>query len=80
MKIFIYCALACTLGMLTGCASSIKVSPKPNIVPVATSHAKERASMKKVRSHIKEAQDHESASLSALQRADAKLTKLLKSK
>lgn len=72
---FIYCALA--LLIVTGCAQVPQVGHKPNIIPVAKSNTATRASIKQTRTHIKEARDKQNESLSALEKADKNLTRLL---
>jgi hypothetical protein len=72
MRLHILIACAC----LAGCATP-QVGPKPDTAPVTKSNAATRASIKQTRTHIKEAQDKENASLSALEKADKNLSKLL---
>jgi len=73
MRPFILIACA----FLAACAGQPQVGPKPDTAPVSKSNAATRANIKQTRTHIKEAQDKESASLSALEKADKNLTKLL---
>ena len=75
-----YAFLLLSALIFTSCATDPSLGPKPSVAPVAASNKATRASIKKARTSIKQAQRKQAEGDTALERAHFYLNQLLNEK